>query len=66
MRTIRPDIDAIESYGRRRYEKTGSQYFCETPKAFELWAKFPDDSNLDYRIGRWQKSRIWAVNNEVL
>lgn len=65
MRDIRSDIKSITTYGARKYIATDTQFFCATPKAYELWetAGFPDPGR---RIKRWSASRIWAVNNEVI
>jgi hypothetical protein len=69
MRTVRKDIKSITTYGKRRIILNPGQIFCETPKAYELWAEAVENGPFREqlrRLKRWPKSRIWAVNNEVL
>ena len=76
MRTIRPDIRSITTYKPTRIELAENQYFCETPKTYELFDKSldpdfgkptkPGVQLLGLMIKRWPKSRIWAVNNEII
>ncbi len=69
MRTVRTDIKSITTYGKRRIMLNKGQYFCETPKAYELWAEAVEDGLFREglrRLKRWPKSRIWAVNNEII
>jgi hypothetical protein len=59
MRTERRDIMAI-SLMTKWITLGKDQYFCETPKAYELWG--PVNGGLPLRIMRWPKVRIYWVS----
>ena len=54
MRKKREDIIALRS-ARIRYVLGKNQYFCETPKAYEIW----DTKPLLKRLIRFDKHRIF-------
>jgi len=59
-RVERRDVTEIHST-RYVYEadREWNQYFCETPKAWELWGPTLDKNGLPIRLKRWEKKRIW-------
>jgi hypothetical protein len=59
MRTIHREIEAIQS-ARRIYELCKNQYFCDTPKAYEIWETLPDGREI--RIHRIPRKRIFWVH----
>lgn len=61
-RTVRKDITALLRGQTTCVLMSRSQYFCETPKAFEIWDKL---DGLDVRVVRIPKSSVlWVSTDE--
>ena len=59
QRIIRNDIRVL-SLWTKNVHLADNQYWCSTPKAYEIWWKDPA-SGLDYRVKRFQKDRVLFV-----
>ena len=58
MRIMNENIKSIRTKNLQ-YELRKNQYWCETPKSFEIWEH---DNGLDSRIHRISKSNISFVH----
>lgn len=56
-RNVRTDITALRSLNNL-YVLGKDQFFCETPKAYEIWGK---RNGLEYRVTRLPKKSIYWV-----
>ena len=57
MRTIKDNIKSIRT-AMRIYTIGKGQYFCETPKSFEIWS---ENEYLPRRILRIDKRKVYFV-----
>jgi hypothetical protein len=58
VRKDRRDVEAV-STATQRIELTDTQWFCETPKDWEIWDKVRD---LDCRVKRIPAKRVLFVH----
>ena len=64
MRDIRPDIKAIDT-ATQTIMLSAAQYFCKTPKAYEIWDKSLGlDPKIGMRIKRIPATKVfWVYTN---
>lgn len=60
IRTERRDVAAVLTANNTAYRLTDGQFFCETPKSWEIWHTDPK-TKLIYRVYRIARSRVMWV-----